>query len=66
MPGRKRKAGKKRALKGINSIERQIEAHRQKLDDARKRGDIGLAGYYEKEIEGMKAALARLKGSIRK
>ena len=63
---RKRKAGRKRALKGISSIERQIEAHRQKLDEARKRGDIGLAGYYEKEIEGMKAALSRLKGSIKK
>ena len=50
---------RKRAKKGIDSIRKQIEIHSEKLQDARKKGNIFLAEYYEKEIESMKAALTK-------
>jgi len=41
---------KKRLKKGIESIERQIEIHEEKLKEAVKKGDEELVGYYDKEI----------------
>lgn len=57
---------KKRAKKGIESIRKQIEIHEAKLEDARSRGNIALAEYYEKEIGSMKAALAKKQRVLRK
>ena len=51
---------KKRYKKGIESLEKQIEIHKDKLENARKRGDIGLADYYEKEIEHFERAKEKL------
>ena len=59
MPPRKKKARRKKLAKGAMSIERQIGLHRQKLEQARREGNIGLADYYEKEIEGMLLALGK-------
>lgn len=56
MPGRK-----KRLKKGMQSIEEQIEIHAQKLESAKKEGNIGLSNYYEKEIERLRSSLARKK-----
>ncbi|MBI2971621.1 MAG: nucleotidyltransferase domain-containing protein [Candidatus Aenigmarchaeota archaeon] len=42
---------KKRAKKGIRSLERQIEIHKLKLRKAQSEGNIGLSNYYEKELE---------------
>ena len=46
-----------RSTKGIESISEQIELHKQKLRLAEKSGNIGLADYYEKEIESLESAL---------
>ena len=48
------------------SIDKQIELHKQKLDDAIKDGNIGLADYYEKEIESMKLAAEKKKMQLNK
>ncbi|MBS3136512.1 hypothetical protein J4401_06165 [Candidatus Woesearchaeota archaeon] len=45
---------KKRLQKGIESIERQIKIHEEKLEKSQKEGNIALAGYYEKEISAKK------------
>lgn len=57
---------KKRLRKGIESIRSQVETHRKKLEEARKLGNIGLAGYYEKEIESMVSALEKKKRMLGK
>ena len=49
MPNRK-----KRLKKGIESLQKQIELHENKLKQAEKEGKLELAGYYEKELENMK------------
>ncbi len=41
---------KKRLKKGIESIEKQIELHKEKLENTIKSGNIDLEGYYKKEI----------------
>lgn len=45
---------KKRLLKGISSLENQIEIHRKKLKQAQKEGEVDLEKYYEKEIDALK------------
>jgi len=40
----------KRLEKGINSLTKRIEEHGIKLQEAIKKGDEELAGYYKKEI----------------
>lgn len=45
---------KKRLQKGIDSIEKQIELHEEKLKRAEKEDSIGLAEYYRKEITAKK------------
>lgn len=61
MPGRK-----KRLKKGIESVREQIGVHEEKLEKAKKAGNIGLAEYYEKEIRGLRLALGRKQGIIDK
>ena len=46
MPSRK-----KRLKKGIESLQKQISLHEEKLKQAEKEGKLELAEYYEKEIE---------------
>ncbi len=41
---------KKRLKKGVESIEKQIEFHEQKLRKAEEENNFELAGYYKKEI----------------
>lgn len=53
-------SGKKRSKKGIESLEKQIKIHREKLKQAKEKGDIGLANYYEKEIDHFERAKERL------
>lgn len=56
----------KRLAKGIVSIERQIERHEGKLHDAEKAGNVGLAKYYNKELESLKKAVSRKEAVLRK
>ncbi len=42
---------KKRLKKGIESLQKQIEMHEKKLQQAEKQGKIELLDYYKKEIE---------------
>ncbi len=56
--------GKKRAKKGIESLEKQIEIHKGKLRKSQEKGDIGLANYYEKEIKHFEQATERLRRRI--
>ncbi len=51
---------KKAAKKGIESLEKQIEVHVQKLKNAQKNGDVGLSNYYEKEVEHFERAKENL------
>ncbi|MDI6721782.1 MAG: hypothetical protein QMD85_05290 [Candidatus Aenigmarchaeota archaeon] len=57
-------SGKKRVKKGIKSLEKQIELHKEKLAKAAKEGNIGLTGYYEKEIQNFERVKERLKRRI--
>ena len=45
---------KKRLQKGIKSIEKQIKLHEEKLNKAEEEDNVGLAGYYKKEMESKK------------
>jgi len=45
---------KKKLRKGIESIDRQIELHVAKREEARAAGDSGLVNYFDNEIEHMK------------
>lgn len=45
---------KKRLKKGIESLERQIKLHEEKLKKAEKDAYPGLSEYYQKEIEAKK------------
>lgn len=42
---------KKRLKKGLESLQKQIEMHKKKLQEAEKQGKIELFDYYKKEIE---------------
>lgn len=44
----------KRLKKGIESLQKQIQLHEEKLRKAQQEGKLELAGYYEKEIESKK------------
>ena len=57
---------KKRLRKGIESISKQIELHKQKLKAAEKSGNIGLSDYYEKEIGSLESALRKKRGILDK
>lgn len=45
---------KKRLKKGIESLEKQILLHDEKLKKAEADDNLELAGYYKKEIEAKK------------
>ena len=45
---------RKRLQKGIESIEKQIQLHEEKLRKAEKEDNIELAEYYKKEIAAKK------------
>jgi len=45
---------KKRLHKGIESIEKQIKIHEEKLRKAEEEDNIELAEYYQKEIAAKK------------
>ena len=45
---------KKRLQKGIESLERQIQLHEEKLKKAEEEDNLGLAEYYQKEIDAKK------------
>ena len=47
---------KKRLLKGIESIGKQIKLHEEKRKRAEEDGRIELEDYYKKEIESLKKA----------
>lgn len=40
--------------KGIESLQKQIQLHEEKLKKAQQEGKLELMGYYEKEIESKK------------
>ena len=49
---------KKKYKKGINSISKQIDIHKNlKLREALKEGNVELANYYEKEINRLEEQL---------
>ncbi len=45
---------KKRLQKGIESLDKQIKLHEEKLKNAQEDDNIELASYYKKEIEAKK------------
>lgn len=45
---------KKRLQKGIESLEKQIRLHEEKLRRAEEGDNIGLAEYYKKELSAKK------------
>ena len=45
---------KKRLQKGIESLDKQINLHEEKLEKAEEDDNIELASYYRKEIESKK------------
>ena len=53
-------SSKRRSKKGIESLEGQIELHREKLKNAQEKGNLGLTNYYEKEIEHFENAREKL------
>ena len=57
---------KKRLKKGIESLQKQIEIHEQKLKQAEKEGKLELAGYYEKEIKNMRKYMGKKEKSLKK
>ncbi|MEN9626399.1 MAG: hypothetical protein RL557_727 [archaeon] len=42
---------KKRLEKGIKSLQEQIKIHKEKLEDAKGKGNEDLTRYYEKDIQ---------------
>jgi len=53
-------SNKKRSKKGIESLDKQIKIHREKLEQAREKENISLVSYYEKEIEHFEQAKENL------
>ena len=41
---------KNRLMKGVESLEKQLTLHKEKLEKPRKENKLELADYYEKEI----------------
>ena len=56
---------KKRLKKGIESIEKQIDLHKDKLKNAVDEGNEELARYYEKDIERLDKEKEKKKDLIR-
>jgi len=52
---------KKRLQKGIESIEKQIKIHEEKLKKAEEEDNIELAEYYKKEINAKKRDIEKKK-----
>ena len=50
---------KKRLEKGIQSIEKEIKYHEEKMLHAKEEENLELLGYYDKEIRGLKKAKER-------
>lgn len=50
---------KKRVKKGINSLQEQIEHHKEKLEQAKEEGNVELEGYYQKEIFALESVKKR-------
>ncbi len=46
---------KKRLEKGAGSIEKQIEKHKKKLENAEKNGETILLVYYKKELQKLES-----------
>ncbi len=46
---------KKRLKKGIESLERQIKIHEEKLKEAADYGDDELVHYYERELKSLES-----------
>ena len=57
---------KKRLEKGIESIDRQIEFHKQKINESKNRGNIELEDYYSREIEGLQKTKERKQKQLEK
>ncbi|HLD48970.1 MAG TPA: hypothetical protein VJB11_01265 [archaeon] len=51
---------KPRIKKGMDSLRKQIDIHKEKLRIAQEMGNIGLSNYYEKEIEHFERAREKL------
>ena len=52
---------KKRTKKGIESIEKEIKIHKEKLQKAIDEGNEELTGYYIKDIERLDKQLEKKK-----
>ncbi|NJP08519.1 MAG: hypothetical protein HC866_02795 [Leptolyngbyaceae cyanobacterium RU_5_1] len=59
---------KKKFRKSIESIERQIEIHNQKVADEEQKPvpDENLINYWRKEIAGLEKSLARAEKRLRR
>ena len=57
---------KKRLKKGIESLEKQIDLHEQKLHQAEEENNFELAGYYKKEITSKKNDVEEKKRLLKK
>ena len=57
---------KKRLAKGIESLQEQIEIHKEKLREAIEEGDEDLASYYEKDISRLEGEKEKKKEYMRK
>jgi len=59
---------KKKFRKSVESIQRQIEVHHQKIVDQQQQPvpDENLIRYWEKEITGLEKSLARAEKRLRR
>jgi hypothetical protein len=57
---------KKRLKKGIDSLEEQIQIHKEKLKKAEEADLKELVGYYEKEILSKEEAMKHKKDMLEK
>jgi hypothetical protein len=57
---------KKRLKKGIESLEKQIEIHKEKRKMAEEEGNIELEDYYRREIEAKKRDKERKEELLKK
>ena len=57
---------KKRLKKGVESLEKQIEIHKEKMESAKEEGNFGLEDYYKREIEAKEKDKERKEELLRK
>ena len=57
---------KKRLKKGVDSLEKQIEIHEEKLKQATEEGKIELADYYKKELASKGEAKKKKEEQLKK